>query len=117
VWAELWTDDIAKAADFYAEVVGYEQTSVERDDGEYPIFQAAGDPKAGIVEIQYEGVKPGWAPYIGITNMQDTLRQTIELGGLIYLAPEDTSDDGRVALLGDPLGTAFFVYELDGEGQ
>jgi predicted enzyme related to lactoylglutathione lyase len=113
VWAELWTKDFDKAAAFYAEVVGYQQTIYEPDDRGYPVFEKSDDPKAGLVLISYEGIEAGWAPYIGIADMQDTLARAKELGGVIHLSPEEASDDGRVALLGDPVGAAFFVYELD----
>ena len=117
VWAEMWTNDVDAAATFYGNVVGYENAIAEREDGPYPYLKMNDDPKAGIVRIAYEGVDPGWAPYIGIVDMDATLRTARELGGFVYLWPEETSADGRIALLGDPLGTAFFVYELDEEEQ
>ncbi len=113
VWAELWTDDIDKAATFYEAVVGYTHDSVPDGDAEHPVFDMNDELKAGMVLIPYEGVTPAWAPYIGILDMNETLTRARRLGAEVFLSPEEASDSGRVALLGDPQGAAFFVYELE----
>ena len=113
VWAELWTDDVEASVEFYSEVVGYRRTDVDRPRGDYPVFFSGDQPRAGLVQIEDENIKPIWAPYLGVTDLAATLRRTVELGGNLLLEPSAELASFRVALLEDPTGGTFFVYELD----
>ena len=113
VWAELWTTDVAAASSFYGEVVGFERSAVDRPKGAYPIFVAAGEPRAGLVAIEDREIEPGWAPYLGVTDLAATIKRCRELGGRVLLEPAADLAQGRVALLADPTGGAFFVYRLE----
>ena len=115
VWTELWTHDTKAAAEFYGEVVGYERAEIERSDDSYPLFQTEGEHRAGLVEIENKQVDPIWAPYLGVADLAATVAQTKELGGRVLLAPDPKLGEGRVALLADPTGGAFFIYELEEE--
>ncbi len=60
-------------------------------------------------------MEPGWAPYIGVANLEATLARARELGGEVLLEPNQEIYAGRVAVLADPTGVAFLVVELEGE--
>ncbi len=113
VWTELWTHDTAAASEFYGKVIGYEQAEVERSDDSYQLFQTAGENRAGLVEIENKQVDPIWAPYLGVADLKAIVAQAKGLGGRILLEPSPEFGEGRVALLADPTGGAFFVYELE----
>jgi predicted enzyme related to lactoylglutathione lyase len=112
VWAELWSDDLEGSAAFYADVVGYERGETERPRGAYTVFSSAGEPRAGLVEFESREIEPAWAPYIGVADLAATIVQAGELGGRVLLEPDAELAEGRVALLADPTGAGFFVYEL-----
>ncbi len=113
VWAELWTDDLEASSAFYGEVVGYRRSEVERPGGDYPVFLWGEEPRAGLVAIGDQGIEPGWAPYLGVADLAAAVERTTELGGEVLLAPDAGLAGGRVALLEDPTGGAFFVYQLE----
>lgn len=113
VWTELWTHDTEAASKFYGKVIGYEQAEVERSDDSYQLFQTAGENRAGLVEIENKQVDPIWAPYLGVADLKAIVAQAKGLGGRILLEPSPELGEGRVALLADPTGGAFFVYELE----
>jgi predicted enzyme related to lactoylglutathione lyase len=117
VWTELWTIDIAAASRFYSEVVGWERGDREHPDGEYPLFQSAGEPRAGLVPIETEEIETGWAPYIGVIDLQATLARARELGGQVLLDPSPEIYDGLVAAVADPTGVAFLIYQFPEEAQ
>jgi len=117
VWAELWTHDLASSSKFYASVVGYERSDVDRPKGAYPVFAAGDELRAGLVEIEDKRIDPAWAPYIGVGDLAKTLAQARRLGGEVLLEPGPELGRGRVALLADPVGAAFFVYALDKETE
>ena len=114
VWAELWTDDIEKAATFYADVVGIGHDTTDRGGEDYHLFTSQGKPRAGIVKIpvELERVDPGWAPYVGITDIAATLAKAKKLGGRVILGETEHPAAGSVALILDPVGAALFVYQL-----
>ena len=68
---------------------------------------------AGLVEIENKQVDPIWAPYLGVADLKAIVAQAKALGGRILLEPSPELGEGRVALLADPTGGAFFVYELE----
>jgi predicted enzyme related to lactoylglutathione lyase len=113
VWTELWTHDTAAASEFYGKVIGYERAEIDRSDDSYQLFQTQGRYRAGLVEIENKQVDPIWAPYLGVANVAATAAKAKGLGGRVLLAPDPKLGEGRVALLADPTGGAFFVYELE----
>jgi hypothetical protein len=114
IWAELWTHDAAAASRFYAEVVGWTLVDVDHPDGSYPTFQWAGEPRAGLVPIEEGEMETGWAPYIGVADLGSTVARARELGGRVLLEPSDKINGGLVAILADPTGVGFLIFQLGG---
>jgi predicted enzyme related to lactoylglutathione lyase len=114
IWAELWTDDIGKAATFYADVIGVGHGTTDRGGAEYHYFVSQGRPRAGIIKIpvELEDVDPGWAPYVGVSDISVTLAKVKELGGRIIFGEIEHPSSGAVALIMDPTGAVLFVYQL-----
>jgi predicted enzyme related to lactoylglutathione lyase len=114
VWTELWTDDIDAAASFYAKVIGYGQSEVERRDEKYRVFKFGEELRAGLVKIpaELENVDPGWAAYVGVEDLAKTMASVRELGGRVIFASEDNPVRGAVALIADPTGAVLFVHQI-----
>ncbi len=114
VWAELWTDDIEKAASFYSSVIGLGHDTTERGGRPYHYFTSQGKPRAGIIEIpaELERVEPGWAPYVAVEDLKATVAKVKELGGRVVFAETEHPSSGAVALILDPTGAALFMYEI-----
>ena len=112
VWTELWTTDVEASSDFYTEVVGWDRANVEHPDGAYALFQSGRKPRAGLVPIDTEQLETGWAPYIGVIDLEATLARARELGGEVLLEPSPEIYDGLVAVLADPTGVGFLVYQF-----
>ena len=114
MWTELWTDDIDAAANFYATVIGYGQSEVERRDEKYRVFKFGEELRAGLVKIpaELENVEPGWAAYVGVEDLATTMASVRELGGRVIFASEDNPVRGAVALIADPTGAVLFVHQI-----
>lgn len=114
VWAELWTDDIAKATTFYGDVIGVGHDTTDRGGQTYHYFASQGKPRAGIIKIpdKLESVEPGWAPYVGITDIAATLAKVKDLGGKVVFGETEHPSAGSVALIRDPSGAVLFVFQL-----
>ena len=114
VWAELWTNNVDAAAGFYAKVIGYRQSEIERHDEKYRVFKSGDELRAGLVKIpaELENVKPGWAAYVGVEDLAKTITRVRELGGRVIFATEDNPVRGAVALIADPAGAVLFIYQI-----
>ncbi len=116
LWTELWTTDVEAASHFYTEVIGWERGDRVHPDGEYALFESAGEPRAGLVLIENDEIRTGWAPYIGVESLRVTLARVLELGGEVLLEPSSEIYDGLVAIAADPTGVGFLIYQFP-EGE
>lgn len=116
-WTELYTSDTAAAASFYESLFGWDLTIIPMQDGQtYSMFQLDGEPVAGMMAIRTEwgGVPPNWSVYLGVEDIHSALTQTKALGGSVELEPVPVPDIGTFALLKDPQGGYFLVFDLVG---
>jgi uncharacterized protein len=108
-WNELATSDVERDKSFFAEMFGWEY---ETDDRGYTTIRNAGSRNGGIRE-QTESERtrePGWLPYIAVESADDAARQAEQLGGR-GLVPTTEISIGRLAVVADPQGAAFAVFE------
>jgi predicted enzyme related to lactoylglutathione lyase len=111
LWTELWTKDIENSSSFYTELFGYSlkkfSTSAENL---YYVFQKENKPRAGMLKIPYEDVKPHWMPYVAVKDPADVVNKVEQLGGTIYLGSDEISGSDA-AIIADPSGAVFTVQK------
>jgi predicted enzyme related to lactoylglutathione lyase len=116
-WAELWTPDTAAAAQFYAEVVGYDLEVVPVGAESYEVLRTSGQRNAGLVGLEQRDIAPRWMPYVGVTDLRGILVRVWQEGGKVLREPAEINFEAaganRVALITDPSGGALFLYQLD----
>jgi uncharacterized protein len=108
-WTELATSDVERATSFFGELFGWEY---ETDDRGYVTIRNAGRRNGGIRE-QTEAERrrePSWLPYFTVEHADDAARTAERLGGQ-PLVPVTEIPIGRLAVVADPLGAAFAVFE------
>ncbi len=111
IWNELTSDNLAKAAPFYAETFGMEIT--EEDMGgpdPYLLFNIDGEPVAGGSAPMKEGLPNYWATYMCVPDIDTCVAKAVELGGEATVPAFDTPV-GRMAGLKDPQGGFFMVMK------
>ena len=54
---------------------------------------------------------PTWATYIWVENAEDAAVRVLEAGGRVLMDAVDVGDAGRMAVLADPEGAAFSVWQ------
>ncbi len=112
VWDELHTPDVEGAKSFYAEVFGW--TSADMDMGEsgtYTMFKRSGDVDVAGAYPSAEGQgPPHWLVYVGCDDVDATTSRAAELGGTALLEPSDVPGVGRLAVLQDPQGAVFGIF-------
>ncbi|WP_179017690.1 VOC family protein [Paenarthrobacter nitroguajacolicus] len=110
IWNELQTDDVHKAVAFYEAVTGCtSETAPAGDLQEYTSLLVDGKRIAGALKLPIEGLSPFWMTYFNVVDIDDTVKQAVELGSHIIAPAFDVSGVGRMAVLMDPAGAAFSI--------
>ena len=113
-WVDTSHPDPGAAAEFYAGVFGWEIEDVMPPDvpGEYHMARIRGRDVAAIGS-QPEAAPPGamWNTYIWVDSADDAAQRVRDAGGRVLTEPFDVMDAGRMAVLADPEGAVFCVWE------
>jgi uncharacterized protein len=112
-WNELQTRDSGAAGDFYSAVFGWETEPIE-DDGSvvYTTVRNAGNQNGGFMPMaEQHGDAPSfWLPYFTVPSRDGTVALAKEQGGALLAGPLDLPA-GKIAILADPQGAAFAIFE------
>jgi uncharacterized protein len=112
-WNDLQTGDPETAADFYAALFGWETEPIE-EGGRlvYVTIRNAGRTNGGIMPMaeQHGDTPPHWLVYFTVLSCDDAAGKVRELGGEVLAGPLDLGA-GRIAVVSDPQGAAFALFE------
>jgi predicted enzyme related to lactoylglutathione lyase len=113
-WVDTSQPDPAVAATFYSGLFGWEVKDVmpPESEGTYLVGQLRGGSVAAVSSI-HEGAPPVamWNTYVWVQSADETAAKVLDAGGRTLIAPFDVEDAGRMAMLADPEGAAFCVWE------
>ena len=117
LWYELMTSDPKAAETFYKTVVGWSSTPFEQSPEPYTMFQRSGDVPVGGLLKTPEGVNapPFWAMYVGAPKLEEAVKKIEQLGGSQCSPVIDVPTVGRMQMVRDPQGAAFYVYEPEND--
>ena len=115
IWYELLTGDPAAAAEFYGTVVGWRTHGFEGAPVEaYTLFQAPGGVDvAGLMALPDGAPGPVWLAYIGVDDVDAATESATRAGATVQMAPQSLPGVGRLAMLADPQGAAFYLMRGD----
>jgi predicted enzyme related to lactoylglutathione lyase len=109
-WIDTTQPDLDAAAAFYSALFGWEIEDVMPPGApvRYLIGRRGGGDVAGI------GEPPGaalWNTYIWVEDAAETASKVRAAGGTVLVEPRDVGEDGRTAVLADPAGAVFRVWQ------
>jgi uncharacterized protein len=113
---ELATTDQPAAKKFYMDLFGWTVDDAPMGPDEfYSMFKLDGESAAAAYTLRKDqrehGVPPHWMLYIATDNADDSARRAKELGATIIAEPFDVMDVGRMAVVQDPTGAMFCLWE------
>ena len=113
LWYELMTTDMKAAEAFYGTVVGWTTAPFEGSPDPYTMFQRSGEvPVAGLMTTPKEvNAPPFWAMYVGVPNLEQAAAHIKRLGGNECSPIVEVPTVGRMQMMTDPQGAAFYIYE------
>lgn len=115
-WSDLATTDQDAAKRFYGELFGWE--AVDNPAGEgviYSMMNIGGKPVAGIgpqpEQMRDAGAPPVWNSYVTVESADAAADRAQRLGATLLMPAFDVMDVGRMAVIEDPQGAFFMVWE------
>jgi predicted enzyme related to lactoylglutathione lyase len=113
-WVDTTQPEPDVAAVFYGGLFGWELEDAMPDgsEGRYLIARLRGRDVAAV-SSQPEGAPPQavWNTYIWVDNADETAEKARRAGGSVLTDPFDVTDAGRMAVLADPEGAVFCVWQ------
>jgi predicted enzyme related to lactoylglutathione lyase len=116
-WVETLQPDPPAALGFYGALLGWEFPEPGPMPGglpgDYFVAQVEGREVAGIGTLPDLGGPPipSWNTYVRVVDADAAVERATNAGGRLLIGPLDASEDGRLAVLADPAGAAFSVWE------
>lgn len=113
-WIELGTSDAAAAKQFYQSLFAW--TAAEYPMGEmgtYYVFQKNGKDVAAMYQLTPDmaGVPAHWLSYLAVADADASSAKIASLGGTVVNGPFDVGDMGRMAVIADPQGAHFAIWQ------
>lgn len=117
-WPELATADLAKAKSFFSGLFGWEPVDVPTAGGTYTIFKLRGLDVAAARSLSSEEcgqkIPSHFMNYVSTAAVDAAAEKAKELGGKVLYGPFDVMGIGRMAVVCDPEGIPFALWEARG---
>lgn len=115
-WPELATTDQKAGVAFYRSIFDWGLNEQPMGPTEtYSMFTLRGrEVAAAYMQRDDEkkmGIPAHWNSYVTVENVDETARRVPELGGKILAPPFDVMDAGRMAVVQDPTGAVFQIWQ------
>lgn len=115
-WADIASSDVAKTRDFYTKVLGWQAKDADMGDGKtYTIFKSGDADVGGMYLMDKEqldaGMRSYWTSYVFVEDADKMAQKAKGLGAKAYTDVFDVGDTGRMAVLGDPTGASFALWQ------
>src|SRR5437773_664297 len=116
VWPELSTTDQKSAVGFYTKLFGWQVDEQPIGPTEtYAMFTLKGKPVGAAYSMRPEerqhDVPPHWNSYVSVESADQAVKRAQGLGAKVLAPPFDVMDAGRMAVLQDPTGAVFSVWQ------
>ncbi|GGK84768.1 hydroxylase [Sphaerisporangium melleum] len=111
-WVDLASPDLPVSAAFYEALFGWRAVfDSGAETGLYGRFVQDGKLVAGIGPTFAPGRPSAWNTYFATADAVSVAEKVQEAGGRVQVGPAQVSDEGTMAVLEDPQGASFLVWE------
>ena len=113
---ELATDATTKAREFYAQLFDWKiEAMPDGSKGEYLMFRTP-NGGGGITKKMMPEQPTAWMPYFTVPSVKTALASATKLGASVLQPYMAIGDMGAIAVLRDPTGAAFGLWETGKAG-
>jgi uncharacterized protein len=119
VWYELMTTDAPAAETFYKNVVGWSSSPFPESPNPYTVFSRSGQVQVAGLLKRPEGMNmpPFWAMYVAVPKLEDAVSHITRLGGSAMSPVIEVPTVGRMQMMKDPQGAAFYIIQPSSTGE
>jgi uncharacterized protein len=115
-WTDLGTKDVAGAKKFYQGIFGWKAMDIPVGNGfTYSMMRIRGKDVCAVYSMTDEQRKAKtpqfWLPYITVKSVARTVTKAKAAGGKVVSAPMKVMDKGAMAILQDPTGAVFAIWQ------
>ncbi|NVI92585.1 VOC family protein [Actinomadura sp. BRA 177] len=111
-WLDIGVPDLDRAKTFYGTLLGWQFQDTGPEGGHYNMCMLRGEPVAGM--MQNPGDQPDeywWSVYFAAADCDRVIDRATGAGGEVVVPPMDVMDQGRLAILKDPQGGQFGLWQ------
>jgi uncharacterized protein len=116
-WVDTLAPDPHRSMRFYERLFGWEfegPGSTPGDPpGEYFVARLGGRDVAGLGSVGDENTPAAWSTYISVASVDGVVERATAAGAQLLAGPVQASPAGRLAVLADPAGAVFGVWEAE----
>ncbi len=111
-WVDLGSPDLDASERFYGGLFGWsvDPAGPSAETG-YRMFRLDGQPVAGLDPIAGANFSAAWTTYVSVDDADQAVENARRAGGAVTVEPLDVGDAGRMAVLVDPAGAFFAVWQ------
>jgi predicted enzyme related to lactoylglutathione lyase len=111
-WIDLGTSDAVAAKAFYTELFGWEAEDMPMgDDAVYTMLSRGGRHTCALYSRGDAPGLPAWMSYVSVTDADAAAAKAADAGALSVGEPFDVFDSGRLAIVEDPTGAHFALWQ------
>ena len=115
-WTDLSTTDQPGAKAFYGGLLGWEAEDMPVGEGVFYSMMRLGGKNVAAIAPQPQqqrdaGAPPAWQSYVSVEDADAAVERAKALGGTAHAPPFDVMEAGRMAVLQDPQGAFFMVWQ------
>jgi len=110
-WIDLGIPDIERAMAFYRAVFGWEYLTGTEETGYYTMCLVRGRPVAALSQPPEVGPEHWWTVYFATADCDGHAKRAADAGGTVVMPPMDVMTAGRMALVQDPVGAQFGLWQ------
>jgi predicted enzyme related to lactoylglutathione lyase len=109
-WIDLGVPDLDRALAFYGAVFGWEFDVGPEETGRYTMCFLRGRRVAAISAL-HDPARVFWNVYLATDDCDRTAERARAAGGTLLVEPMDVMDQGRMAIVRDPVGAQFGLWQ------
>ncbi len=112
-WIDLGVPDLDRAKTFYGALFGWEYEERSAATGPFTLCLLRGRRVAALRPVSAADVEgeSWWHVHVATDDCDRTAKQIVVHGGSVLAAPEDVADLGRTAVVADPTGARFSLWQ------
>jgi uncharacterized protein len=115
-WVELGTTNGEEAKNFYTKLFGWGFNDIPIGPNEVYTILTLNDKSVGALyqlnsDMKAQGTPPHWLSYVSVTSADETAQKSKDAGGTLMKEPFDVFDLGRMAVVKDPTGAVFALWQ------